>query len=236
LAINVKLIPVLLVAPMMLASRSRRELLLFAAGLAVMALPFLPPLLMEPAFARDVLAYKSQPDPWGILFVLRQMFPDGVARDGSLAAHHPAAIYNRWGSWIIFACSIGWGIIARRLSARSPGTLDRYQVAAVTYALFLVLAPGFGIQYLILLAPLLYVVAPKFATAYGVLSGVFLLAAYYLYWDGGLPLSSLFNQPFPTPLAVFGLMPWAVLIGFLVYIVATTIRGVRPRDDAIPAA
>ena len=212
MAINVKLIPVLLIPPLLLASRSRREALLFIAGLAVMAIPFVPPLLMEPAFARNVLQYKSQPDPWGILFVLREADPAGVNPDGTLAPGHPATVYNRWGSWIILGCVTLWAVVARRF----PDRFDRYRVAAVTYALFLVLAPGFGIQYLIVLAPLLYATAPRFANLYGVLACVFLLAAYFFYWDGTFPLSSLFDRPFPPPLAMFGLMPWCVLIGFLV--------------------
>lgn len=212
LAINIKLIPVLLIPPLALAARSRRELLLFIAGLAVMALPYLPPLLTEPAFARNVLAYKSQPDPWGILFFLRQIDPAGVNADGTLAPGHAATVYNRWGSWIILGCVTVWGVVARRYNER----FDRYRVAAVTYALFLVLAPGFGIQYLIVLAPLLYATAPRFANLYGVLAGVFMLAAYFFYWDGLFPLSSLFDRAFPTPLALFGLMPWCVLLYFLV--------------------
>jgi hypothetical protein len=225
LAINIKLIPVLLIAPLALAARSRRELLLFIAGLSVMALPYLPPLLTEPAFARNVLAYKSQPDPWGILFLLREADPAGVNPDGTLQPGHPAAVYNRWGSWIILGCVLAWAVVARRFRDR----FDLYRIAAVTYALFLVLAPGFGIQYLVLLAPLLYGTAPRFANLYGVLAGVFMLAAYFFYWDGLLPLSSLFDRPFPPPLARFGLMPWLVLLFFLIAIAP---RGRAPQLSA----
>ncbi len=159
-----------------------------------------------------MLAYKSQPDPWGVLFILREAFAGGVAADGSLVQYHPAALYNRWGSWVILGCTAIWGILARRLTDR----FDRYRVAAVTYGLFLTLAPGFGVQYLVVLAPLLYAFAPSFANAYGLVAGVFLLAAYFFYWDGGFPLSSLFNQVFPKPLALFSLMPWCLLLYFLV--------------------
>ena len=216
LAINIKLIPVLLIPPMLLASHTRREALLFIAGLAVMAVPYLPPLVTEPAFARNVLAYKSQPDAWGLLFLLRQADPGGVNPDGTLAAGHPAAVYNRWGSWIILGCVILWGVVARRFADR----FDRYRVAAVAYALFLVLAPGFGIQYLVVLAPMLYATTPRFANLYGVLAGIFLLAAYFFYWDGLFPLSSLFDRPFPQPLALFGMMPWCVLVFFLAAVLA----------------
>jgi hypothetical protein len=176
LAINIKLIPVLLVPPMLLAARSRREFLACFVGLAVMAIPYLPPLLMEPAFARHVLGYKSSPDPWGILLLLRMAFPEGISDTGVVvAADHPALAYNRWGAWVVLAGAVAWGVLARRFGER----FDRYRSAAVAYALLLVLAPGFGVQYLVLVAPLFYVTASRaFATVYGVVAGAFLVAAY----------------------------------------------------------
>jgi hypothetical protein len=217
LAINIKLIPVLLIPPLFLTTRGRREALMLFAGLAVMAIPFLPPLLSEPAFRRHVLGYTSSPDPWGVLLLLRLAFPSGVdAVSGEVVSpDHPAIVYNRWGRWVVLACAIGWGILARRV-----GRFDRLVVASVTYALFLVLAPGFGVQYLVLVAPLFYVTAPlRFANAYGLASGAFLLAVYHFYWDGGWPVSSMFHRPFPNPLAVLGLLPWGMLLWFLVAVV-----------------
>ena len=46
LAINVKPLPALFVLPMLACCRDRRELLRFIAGLALLALPFVPPLVM----------------------------------------------------------------------------------------------------------------------------------------------------------------------------------------------
>jgi hypothetical protein len=214
-AINIKLIPVLLLPALFLTARSRRELLLLIAGLAIMALPYLPPLLLEPNFKTHVLGYKSSPDPWGILLLLRLAFPAGVAPDGEVVApDHPALFYNRWGTWIVLGCAVAWGFVARWAGLR-----DRYRIAAVVYALFLVLASGFGVQYLILLAPLLYVTLPaRLANLYGVVCGTFQLAAYFVYWDGTFPISSMFNRPFPQGLALLGLVPWGLLILYLGYL------------------
>ena len=221
LAINVKLIPVLLIVPLALAARSRRELARFVAGLAVMALPFVPPLLMEPAFARNVLAYRSQIENWGIPFLLDLLTPgNDIPGRGEPAEGAPATIYFRTGSAFLLGATLLWAV-----AARVAGRWDRYQVAAVTFALFLVLAPGFGVQYLVIVAPLLYAAArPALAHAYGLLAGAFLLAVYWLYWDGGFPLVSLVDLRFPRPLALLGLATW----GLLVYFVATVI--LTPRD------
>lgn len=229
LAINIKLIPVLLIPSLLLTSRSRREALLFIAGLAVMAIPFLPPLLKETAFRNHVLGYTSSPDPWGILLLLRLAFPAGIDPTSGevVAPNHPAVLYNHWGRWVVIAGVIVWSVAARR-----AGRFDRYRVAAVTYALLLVLAPGFGVQYLVLLAPLLYVTASaRFANVYGIASGAFLIAAYYYYWDGGWPISSMFSRPFPNPLVAFGLAPWGLLIWFLVAIAPRAVTGAVASND-----
>ncbi len=212
-AINVKLIPVLLIPALCLRLRPGRPLIQFLVGLAVMSVPYLVPLVSEPVFARNVLAYKSQPDPWGVLLFLRWLHPAGIDPLGEIVdPSHPAAVYNRWGSWIILGCAVAWAVLARRLGSR----FDAYRVAAVIYALFLVLAPGFGVQYLVLIAPLLYIAGSRrLAQIYGLAAGAFQLAAYYYFWDGEFPISSLFNRAFPNELAVFGLAPWVVLVYFL---------------------
>jgi hypothetical protein len=227
LAINVKLIPVLLILPLCAACRSRRELIAFLGGLAVMALPFVPPLLMEPAFAKNVVGYRGQLDNWGIPFLLAQVSGEPLPDLGPPPDGHPAAFYVRVGTWLLLAAIAGWALLVRRFAGR----WDRYRVAAVTFALFLVLTPGFGVQYLVILAPLLYVAAtPALGHAYGLLAGIFLLAVYWFYWDGGLPLSSLLDKRFPTQIGLFGLMVWGLLVYFLA-VVAPRRQAVEPGGE-----
>src|SRR5262249_50684086 len=72
-AINVKLIPVLLIPVMAAMCRSWRQLLYLAAGLALMAIPFVPVLIFAPAaFMRNVLHYHSIIDNWGVILFLRE--------------------------------------------------------------------------------------------------------------------------------------------------------------------
>lgn len=214
-AINIKLIPVLLIPALTLTARSRRELFLLIAGLAVMAVPFLPPLMMEPAFARNVLAYRSQMDNWGIPALLALASGQPLPPTGPPPESHPATAYFRIGSWIVLAAVFAWAVFARL-----RGIEDRYRVAAGAYALFLLLTPGFGVQYLVLLAPLLYATSakPTFANAYGLFAGLFLLAAYWYFWDGLLPMSSLFDKRFPQQVMILGLLVWTSLLYYLVIV------------------
>jgi hypothetical protein len=131
-----------------------------------MALPFVPPLLMGARLRAQRAGVQVATRPVGRAVPAAEPRAGRHSPDGTLAFGHPAAVYNRWGSWVVLGCAIAWGALARR-----SGRFDRYAVAAVTYSLFLVLAPGFGIQYLVLLAPLLYVTTPRVANGYGLLAG-----------------------------------------------------------------
>jgi len=91
----------------------------------------------------------------------------------------------------------------------------------------LVLAPGFGVQYLVVLVPLLYAVNPRFANLYGAMAGLFLVAAYNHYWDRTFPVSSLFDSMFPVYVGIIGLLPWVLLVGFIVVMLFVGGRAAR---------
>lgn len=155
-AINVKLIPVLLIPGLLLSLRTRRDALRFLAGLAVGVLPFVPVLLtVGSSFYENALAYGSRPDKWGISFFL---LPS--ADDVDPAGVPAAAAYHAYAKYPVLVLLVGWAVAARRLRR-----WDRYEVAAVTLALFLVLAPGFGVQYTVVLLPLMFAVRPPLANA-----------------------------------------------------------------------
>jgi hypothetical protein len=218
-AINVKLIPVLLILPLALSLRRPAELIKFVAGLAVCVLPFLPPLLLaRDAFWHNALAYKSLLTLWGIQFFLLMPHPPAEAAPDKVSA--AARWYWEYGRYVLLAAVCMWAVVARlanRKGADGDGKRgwDRYTIAAVTYALFIALAPGFGVQYLVVLVPLLYAVNPRFANVYGLAAGAFLLAAYDHYSDWTFPFSSLFDSMFPVYVGVIGLAPWALLVYFI---------------------
>ncbi len=222
-AINVKLIPVLLIPPLALSLRSRADAAKFLGALALMALPYVPPLLYGgPSFRHNVLAYTPIPNLWGVSFFLLMPTPPTA---GAMELMPPAMLAY-WGAarYLLMGLVLAWAVVARRFDRWSP-----YDVAAITLSLFLIVTPGFGVQYLVVLVPLLYAASPRLATIYGIAGGAFVLGAYFYFWDGGYPLSSLFDRLLPTPLGVIGLLTW----GLLIYYVATTIaRGVWQRDEA----
>ena len=66
-ALNVKILPLLLVPPLLAQCRSRREVLRFSLGAAAGIVPFLPFLLTVPGdMYRNMLAYNSLQLEWGL--------------------------------------------------------------------------------------------------------------------------------------------------------------------------
>jgi Glycosyltransferase family 87 len=224
-AINVKLIPILLILPLVLSPRKWSDAGRFIAGLLPGILPFLIPLIGAPAsYAHNALAYASRFDLWGINLFL------GAAASDSATLPYAVVAYRTIGRFLIIAMVIAWSILAR--FRNRP---NRHDLAAVTFAIFLIFAPGFGVQYLVILLPLLFAARPRLATVFGLLAGVFLLAAYAIFWDGGFPLSSLFNRTFPPILGYIGAPVWCVLVYYLTIVLTDGKKSKRNPKTADPS-
>lgn len=208
-AINVKLVPVLLIPPLLLSCRNWREAARFIGGLSLGVLPFIPLIVqLGPRFYQNVLAYNSNLDRWGVSFLLMLAMPKGGT---PAAANPPIGLYFANARYLILALIGVWSLIGFWLRRWS-----RYELAAVTLAIFLVITAGFGAQYAVIPLPLLFATRPRFAAAYGIVAGAFLAAAYYMTWDGGSPLYSYFKGPLPMRAAVIGFAAWGMLVAFIV--------------------
>ncbi len=81
--------------------------------------------------------------------------------------------------------------------------------------------------------PLLFVIRPGLATAYGAAAGLFLLAVYFIIWTGDFPLYSLYRSLFPMPSPYFGLAAWGTLLAFVAIALARPAQLVSdPGTDA----
>jgi hypothetical protein len=156
LALNVKLIPVVLVLPLAALCGSPRKTLEYGLGLSTAALPYVWAFRClapdeQHAFISGIFGYKSYPDVWGVELVIRTLL---------LATKHlpliSAYIHNLRDAYYLQAGKVlvamtgvlaGW-ILYRR---RNPPTT--YAVSAAAYSIFLLLAPSFAVQYLISVLP-----------------------------------------------------------------------------------
>lgn len=201
-ALNVKLIPVVLIVP--LASLFKgRDLARYGAALLLGILPFLPPLLWaRDAFLKNAILYRSFLANWGIgLFVIQS------------AAHFPHRAAALWaivlavGKPLVLASSVAWGLLQARRRTFSP-----WELAGLVLATFLVAAPGFGVQYLIYPTAALVIADRGFGLRYAYGAGVFLFLVYVTYWTGTFPPYSYFAGRFDMFASLFGFLVWLMLL------------------------
>ena len=222
-AINIKIIPVLLIPGLILQLRRRRDAARFLAGLSIGVLPFIPALIhVRSAFLNVALKYNSVLDRWGINYFLLWGERGWVAAN---PGEKISAIYYGKARYLILLLIGAWGVLAR-WKARWTA----YDIAAITFAIFLVFAPGFGVQYTVLAGLLLFATRPRWATIYGLLAGLFVSSAYFVNWKGAFPLYSHWGAMFPEPVALLGVATWLLLIALSLQII---IRPAPPKP--VPA-
>jgi len=206
-ALNVKLIPLLLVPLVFIGLPNRRALLLLTAGLSIGAVPFIGPALEAgPEMYRNMLQYNSNADNWGIPLLLR---PSGRSLDPEFS---PTMLdtYLEAGRYVILT-----GVVLVGLLSRFRGKRPMAEQAALGAALFLLLTPGFGVQYVVFAAPLLCLVDLSAALLWGWASGVFIASVYWHFRTPDAHFTAMQNADYPMKTWVVGLVAWATLWYFV---------------------
>ena len=204
-AINIKIIPVLLVPVLLLQLQSRRQATRFILGLAAGVIPFIPPLIAtRAAFVSNALQYNSMLDRWGLNYFL---ISSARGFNPSHAGDKLSAAYYNKGRYLILALIGLWAVVTRW-----KPRWNVYEAALIPFAIFLILAPGFGVQYTVLIGLLLFAARPAWAIAYGLLAGVFIGSAYVSNLRPGFPLYSQWHELFPDHVALLGIATWMMLV------------------------
>jgi hypothetical protein len=221
-ALNVKLIPSVLIVPLAL-SLPPRKMWRFGLALALSALPFLPVLLGPwQAFQSNAISYNSQLARWGVGLLLTTL-------DGRLEAWSSAmqAFALAVGKPVIFGSSVLLGLV--ELRAR---LFTRAQLCAVAFSCFLVFAPGFGVQYLVYPSAFFAASLARGGVRYTYPAGAFAFLLYYGYWTGSWPAVSHFTPPFDLRSVLVGFLVWIWLARYVAQAVLRVVQVLVPR--AIP--
>ena len=208
LSISVKIVPVVLLPLFLsrLAGRGRRELVGFVGGgVLVFLVLWLPAVLLRPdAFLRDVLGYGGNGlVQWGIP-VLSLMV-------GVNPADHE--LLFRVGGYLVLVLSA----LAPLLLARRRPQLHLVRFGLVL-AIFLLLSPAFGMQYLVWPLAACYLVSLRYATLYNLAASLFALAVYSL-WNHAYPWnwSEARSTLLPGYLVPLMLATWLALLGVVLH-------------------
>ena len=209
-ALNVKLMPIFLIPPLLAQCRSLRELLRLTAGLALVILPYLAFLVTSArAMYANMLEYNSLQAEWGLMaFFLHAAKTPAFAE----YAVKLRELFVPNARYVILLAVIVFSVIAayrRRTTS--------YDLGALAWALFLVLTPGYGVQYSICVLPLLFAADVKRAVLYSLSAGAMLFFMYTARLSYVIPLyAEVQNNPFPPAAVLFGVLAWCVLVAFTV--------------------
>ena len=207
-ALNVKLIPLVLLPLVFIGSPNWKALLRLTAGLAIGAAPFVVPALSAGhAMYRNMVLYNSTADNWGFLVILNHCAAIPVL--GKLAAATRDA-YLVAGRYVVLAAVTGVALLSKFRSRRPMA-----EQAALGAALFLLLTPGFSVQYVIFVAPLLCLVDLPQGLLWGWVSGLFIGVVYWTWLVTAAHPISLFQNKFSYYAWVIGLAAWGILLHFV---------------------
>lgn len=225
-SINIKLIPILLIPLALSFCRNRSDILKLITGLAITAIPFVPLLTMPNVLERNLLKYAPPLCEWGVPFFFKASLTYPPLE---YTAQLFLERYLWIGRWAIIAVAVTLGIDSYLHRRWNP-----YQLAVLVFASMLVLAPGFGVQYLVIVVPVLMAVSITRSWMYSVLGGLFLATVYITFLQKGIwPLYSSFYDPFPMPGPLFGLLAWWILAETIVHQLQHPIRRGDSSKDSV---
>jgi hypothetical protein len=214
-ALEVKLIPMLVVLPLAACCRDFMSFVRYGLGVAIALIPFAWIVLRlsavdQASFARNVFGYTSYREFWGLELVLRALGAASATSLPTVARYidMAGALWGELGSKILLALTT-WLAAAHALR-RYPG-LDAYALASIAFCLFLVLASGFGVQYMGAVAPLLFACRVRDGFAVTTSSGVFIALIYASFVQTWSPIFSQHSY-FSAGFAVPSFISWCLLL------------------------
>lgn len=207
-AINIKVIPLLFVPFFLLAGKGLRSHVSFLLGIALGLLPMALFILGNPQSFTNIFGYQSNVEPWGVRALAMTLMPPQFASDAIVRGLSLFAFLSLLG-----LC--GWRAF------KDSAWLTPAKALFLPAAAFVLLAPGFGVQYCIYPLAGAIVCAPRQALLWSLITGAFLLSVYSKWIVSWHPLAALHTGPFAFyDSVVLGLLSWGVL-GVLI---ATVLR------------
>jgi hypothetical protein len=174
-------------------------------ALALAAIPFIPLLATSaPDMYRNMIEYKSIANNWGI-----NAFLNPATRQADLQSiFEPIRdAFIDYGRYLVLAAVVGLALASRLRLHFSM--LEQFALGG---ALFLILTPGFGVQYVILVVALLILVSLRYGVAWACLAGVSIGIYYSAVYLTGKAIKR--DPNLDLLWTETGLLAWALLVIF----------------------
>ncbi len=211
LSICVKIAPLILAPIFIFYIKGKRKKVIFIlSSLAVFLIVFLPYLINDyRSMIRNIFLYKGDQGVWGIWHILCLL-----SNNTHLVIKNSAQVlyrfYDAYNGAIFFIT-----ILILPLLLMRNKKLNLAEGTFFTFCLFLVIAPGFGVQYLSWLSFFSVMVLPALGTIYLVAGGFFLYGVYRYWRISQLPYypDSYFGRGFNANLDI---ILWALIVIMLI--------------------
>jgi uncharacterized membrane protein len=218
LSVCVKIVPLILVPAFLfsLPDRKRRSLFILFSMILPLAV-FLPYLVHDaPGMIRSIFFYTSQKGNWGLGCILKWCYRYGIPGGSLIVLGWIIAKQVIWGM-LIFVASLLF--LLSRPFLRKISLLDG---VFMTFCLFFILTPGFGLQYLSWISYFAVIFSPVLGIIFLGLGELFLVRVYG-YWGGWSPpyyadSRGLLLWPWVGFEAVLGLILWGYTLFMLIKI------------------
>ncbi len=183
LSLCIKIVPVILLPVFIFYLKGKKVKIRFIlCSLIFPCIVFLPYLALNfRPVLRSIFSYGSIPGIWGIGHILKSVFVnDNINMAIRMLAHIIFEYHIISFRFVFFIClaALIW-----RLKANKKINLIEWSF--LSFCLFLVITPGFGVQYLSWLSYFAILVMPSLAMPY-LFIGAFFLYRVYSYWGGGV--------------------------------------------------
>lgn len=228
LSVSIKIVPLLVVPLFVVAARGRFPR--FAAAFsATFAVAFVPTWVVAgDAMFRNVFMYSGFPGEWGVLSILGVLAKTVPATaDSALAL---AKLHVAYGPYVVLAVA---ALLAAAWWRRGAATRELGAAVSLLLVLMLIVAPGFGVQYLLWpLALLPLLVTRRLYLAVAGVTSAFLFYTYTI-WAEGFPwwyAESRNHFPGSRESVWFGLATWAALVVVAVVALPKFVAAAAPKN------
>lgn len=202
-AMNIKIIPMLAVPLFFITLPDWRSRFIFLCGLVPgVFLLCAGYYVVGSPFVINIFKHRSYPEPWGIPLLL-SYYDSGWVN-----------LFRDYGVRIMILAVSLLGVLQWVMGR----PLSFMKITALTMFIFLIFAPGFGVQYIIYGAPFFAVAGIFWGMTFSIMSGAFTTLDYLTFFKSDWPIETHHTHPFTPSVARAGLVVWFLLIIFPLYI------------------
>lgn len=217
-AMSVKLIPLLISPMLFFRARGWKKKAWLVLGASAALIPYLPFAANLPVVAKATFGYAPPGEHWGLVYLLSMFADITVLRESATAAK---TFVTHYGKEVVMFASLSAGALAafnRRLSA--------YGGASMVLLAFLVFSPGFGVQYVVAVAPILFAYDIVTGFTYATVSGIFVSLVYASFLRPNIfPYESAFSSAYTPGPSVVGVLTWGYCLLTFFRIAREEVRG-----------